>query len=174
MFKSGYHIQFVITIVDYQHWHLIRHPNWISVTKKSHLCQLYPSPSNICQWVNTGVPIQGHIKRVFRNTIEMSLFEARILRILGPAGGYGLSGHAQQTRKFSMYITCEEVQWMCCIPPGKGHYLVIRQFQLGEGRLLFGCQTVPIGCDKYVICWVSLVVQRNSHHGEHTMWTGDW
>jgi hypothetical protein len=34
---------------------------------------------------------------------------------------------------------------------GMDGYLVVRQSQLGEARTLFGCQTVPIGCDKYVI-----------------------
>ena len=32
----------------------------------------------------------------------------------------------------------------------------VRQSQLGEARLLFGCQTVPIGRDKYVIRLMSL------------------
>jgi hypothetical protein len=37
-------------------------------------------------------------------------------------------------------------------------YLVVRQFQLGETTMLFCCQTVPIGCDKYVIRLMSLFV----------------
>ena len=41
---------------------------------------------------------------------------------------------------------------------GMDGYLVVRQSQLGEARSLFGCQTVPIGRDKYVIRSVSLFV----------------
>jgi hypothetical protein len=40
----------------------------------------------------------------------------------------------------------------------QGHYLHVRQSQLGEARSLFGCQTVPIGRDKYVIHSVSLFI----------------
>jgi len=41
---------------------------------------------------------------------------------------------------------------------GMDGYLVVTQSQLGEARSLFGCQTVPIGRDKYVIRSVSLFV----------------
>ena len=40
----------------------------------------------------------------------------------------------------------------------RGHYLRVRQSQLGEAKSLFGCQTVPIGRDKYVIRLMSLFV----------------
>jgi hypothetical protein len=50
-----------------------------------------------------------------------------------------------------MYLKCKEVQLMYLSPPGNGHYLIVRQSQLGEGRTVFGYQTVPIGRDKYVI-----------------------
>jgi len=41
---------------------------------------------------------------------------------------------------------------------GMDGYLVVRQSQLGEATALVGCQTVPIGRDKYVICLMSLFV----------------
>jgi len=41
----------------------------------------------------------------------------------------------------------------------QGHYLRVRQCQLGEERSLFGCQTVAFGRDKYAIHSVSLFVR---------------
>jgi len=41
---------------------------------------------------------------------------------------------------------------------GMDGYLVVRQPQFGEATTLFGCQTVPIGRDKYVIRLMSLFV----------------
>jgi len=43
----------------------------------------------------------------------------------------------QVTSGFSMYLRRAEVQLMCRIPTWEW--------------TVFGCQTVPIGCDKYVI-----------------------
>ena len=56
----------------------------------------------------------------------------------------GPSGHSQETSGFSMYLRRPEVQLMCRIPTWEW--------------TVFGCQTVPIGCDKYVIRSVSLFV----------------
>ena len=57
----------------------------------------------------------------------------------------GPSGHSLETSGFRMYLTHAEVQLMCRIPTLEWK--------------VFGCQTVPIGCDKYVIRSVSLFVQ---------------
>jgi len=56
----------------------------------------------------------------------------------------GPSGHSQETCGFSMYLRRAEVQLLCRIPTWEWTVL--------------GCQTVPIGCDKYVIRSVSLFV----------------
>jgi len=56
----------------------------------------------------------------------------------------GPSGHSQETSGFSMYLRRAEVQLMCHIPTWEW--------------TVFGCQTVPIGCDKYVIRSVSVFV----------------
>jgi len=56
----------------------------------------------------------------------------------------GMSGHSQETSGFSMYLRRAEVQLMCRI-------------HMWEWTV-FGCQTVPTGCDKYVIRSVSLFV----------------
>jgi len=103
----------------------------------------------------------------------MSLFEARILRILGPAVGYKLSGHSGD-EQIQHICNIWEIQLMCHIPPGNGYYLVKSELQFGEAYMLFGCQTVPIGCDKYAMCSVSWVVHHESCHGGYTELTGDW
>jgi hypothetical protein len=56
----------------------------------------------------------------------------------------GSSGHSQETSGFSMYLRLAEVQLMCRI----------RTWEW----TVFGCQTVPIGCDKSVICLVSIFI----------------
>jgi hypothetical protein len=56
----------------------------------------------------------------------------------------GPSGHLQETSGFSMYLRRVKVQLMCHIPTWEW--------------TVFGCKTVPIGCDTYVICSVSLFV----------------
>jgi len=56
----------------------------------------------------------------------------------------GPSGHSQETSGFRIYFTRAEIQLMCCIPTWEW--------------TVFGCQTVPIGCDKYVIRSVSLFI----------------
>jgi len=56
----------------------------------------------------------------------------------------GPSGHSQETSGLSMYLRRAEVQSMCRIPTWEWK--------------VFVCQTVPIGCDKYVIRSVSLFV----------------
>jgi len=56
----------------------------------------------------------------------------------------GPSGHSQKTSGFRMYLKRKEFELICHIPTWEWTVL--------------GCQTVPIGCDKYVICLVSLFV----------------
>ena len=56
----------------------------------------------------------------------------------------GPSGHSQETSGFCVYVTRVEVQLMCHIPTWEW--------------TVFGCQAVPIGCDKDVIRSVSLFV----------------
>ena len=58
---------------------------------------------------------------------------------------YGPSGHSQETSGFRMYLKAQRGSIDDVVSPR------------GNGRL-FGCQTVPIGCDKYVIRSVSLFV----------------
>jgi len=70
-------------------------------------------------------------------------FVAGILRSTGLRED-GPSGHSQETNWFSMYLRRAEVQLMCHIPTWEW--------------TVFGCQTVPIGYDKYVIRSVSLFV----------------
>jgi hypothetical protein len=53
-------------------------------------------------------------------------------------------------------------------------YLVVRQFQLGEARLLFGCQKELIGHEKYVIRSVSLFIQIRGSPGGYTVWAGEF
>jgi len=67
----------------------------------------------------------------------------------------GPSGHSQETSGFSMYLRRAEVQSMYCIPMWEW--------------TVFGCQTVPIGCDKYVIRSVSLFVQHGGSRGGRTV-----
>jgi len=52
---------------------------------------------------------------------------------------------------------------------GMDRYLVVKQSRLGEARSLFGCQTVPIGRDKYVIRSVSLFRQISGNRGGRTV-----
>jgi len=61
----------------------------------------------------------------------------------------------QVTSGFSMYLRRADVQLMCCIP--------LREYHV------FGCQTVPIGCDKYLIRSVSLYVQIGGSRGGRTV-----
>jgi len=58
--------------------------------------------------------------------------------------GYRRIDHlrTQVTSGFSMYLRLAEIQLMCCIPTWEW--------------TVFGCQTVPIGCNKYMISSVSL------------------
>jgi len=83
---------------------------------------------------------------------------ADILRIHRANGGWtvwALSGdqripHVFNAQRGSIYMSYPHV--------GMDGYLVVRQSQLGEATTLFGCQTVPIGRDKYVIRLMSLFV----------------
>jgi len=51
---------------------------------------------------------------------------------------------------------------------GIDSYFVVRQSQLGKANMLFGCQTVPIGCDMYVIRSVSLFIEHGGSRGGPT------
>jgi hypothetical protein len=65
----------------------------------------------------------------------------------------------QETRGFRMYLKAQRGSIDMSYPHvGMDCYLVVIQSQLGESNMLFGCQTVPIGRDKYVIRSVSLFV----------------
>jgi len=37
-----------------------------------------------------------------------------------------------------------------------------------------GCQTVTIGCDKYVTLWASVFIHIGGSHSGHTVWVADW
>jgi hypothetical protein len=99
----------------------------------------------------------------------------------------GLSGHSQEASGCSLYLRCgdsidvsyphvgmditllsDSPNWV-----RQGWYLVVRQSQLGEARMVFGCQTVLIGCDKYVIHSVSLFIQHCGSRGGYTVNAGD-
>jgi len=60
----------------------------------------------------------------------------------------GPSGHSQENSGIRKYLRRTEIQLMCRIPTWEWS--------------VFGCQTVPIGCDKYVIRSVSLFVHMGA------------
>jgi len=76
--------------------------------------------------------------------MEMNLFVAGILRIHGATGGWTAWALSGDQRTPHVFKSAKEVQLMCRIPTWEW--------------TVFGCQTVPIGCDKYVIRSVSLFV----------------
>jgi len=41
------------------------------------------------------------------------------------------------------------------------------------GMHITGCPTLPIGCDKFVICWASIFIQIGGSRGRHTVWAGE-
>ena len=99
------------------------------------------------------------------------LFVAGILRIHGVTGWtvWALSGDQRIQHVFKPW----RFNWCVVSPRGNGHYLLVRQSQLGEAKPLFGCQTVLIGRDKYVIHLMSLFVHMVAAAVD-TLWAGDW
>jgi hypothetical protein len=72
--------------------------------------------------------------------IQWKRFQFQLYSGFGGSTGLpedGPSGHSQETSGFSMYLRRAEVQLMCRVPTWEW--------------TVFGCQTVPSGCDKYVI-----------------------
>jgi len=120
------------------------------------------------------VPIPWHTKRVCRNSKQMISISivVGILRIHGTTGGWtvwALSGQQRIRHVFKAW----RFNWCVVSPCGNGHYFVVRQSQLGEARMVFGCQTVPIGRDKYVIRSASLFVHMVAAAVD-TLWAGTW
>jgi len=88
------------------------------------------------------------------------------------AGGltvWALSGDQQIPHVFKV----KEVHLMYRSPLGNEHYVVVRQSQLGEAKTLFGCQTVPICREKYMICLMSFFVRMVVVMVD-TLLAGDW
>jgi len=123
------------------------------------------------QWGNMNGPIRWHRKRRLDCNGDFELWPGFVESMALPE--VRPSGHTQETSRFRMDSKRKEVQLIEVIPicewmvmwlldssnwVREEHYLVVRQSPLGEARTLFRCQTVPIGHDKYVICWVSLFV----------------
>ena len=151
-------IQFAMTIGNY---HLIGRPNRMVVRSESHLCQLYSISSTKSTKADQSptseygyVPIRWHTKRVSRNSMEMIFICSRDSQ--NPRGYRWMDRLGTQvTSRFSMNLRRADVQLMCCIP--------------SREWTVFGCQTVPIGCDKYVIRSVSLFVQIGGSRGGRTV-----
>ena len=151
-------IQFAITIGNY---HLIGRPNRIVVRSESHLRQLYSISSNKSMTMDQlptseygSVPIRWHTKRVFRNSMEMIFICRRDSQ--NPRGYRRMDRLGTEVASgFSMYLRRVDVQLMGGIPSREWTVL--------------GCQTVPIGCDKYVIRSMSLFVQIGGSRGGRTV-----
>jgi len=164
------------TICDY-HCQLSQSaPDWTTESdpcqeRESHLRQLYSISPNIPQRANTDVPIGWHTKRILGLQWRF-WFVAGILGIHGATGGWtvwALSRDQRIPHVFKVQRGSLDVS----IPTWEWSLFDCQQSQLGEARTAFGCQTVRIGCDMYVIRSVILFVHMVAAAVD-TLWAGEW
>jgi len=61
-----------------------------------------------------------------------------------------------------VYLRYKDIQLIYLSPHGNGHYLVVRQSEVGEGSTVFDCQKVTTKCEKNVIHWVKLFIELSA------------
>jgi hypothetical protein len=173
-------LKLLTDIICNYHWQLS--PDW---TTKSDCYEERGNSTNYIQFhqtsqqnminrqpVNSDMYPHDHIRKAFSGSRWRFVFVAEILTIYGATEGWtiwALSGVQRIQHVFEVWRFIWCVVSLC----GNWHYFVVRQSQLGEASMVYGCQTVPIGFDKYMIRLMSLFICMVAAVVD-TLWAGDW
>jgi len=172
---------------------------WLAGTIRYYYCQLSPfapdwtTESNHCEEREPSAPTLFYFVKqeneswsptseygcapyngIWRGFLWLQWWCLFVIGILSIHGATGWTFWALlEDQRIQHVLKVWRFNWCVVSPCGNGHYLLVRQSQLGEARWLIGCQTVPIGRDKYVIHLMSLFVHMVAAAVD-TRWAGDW